>query len=368
MEENGGAAVNSAQRILIVDDDAINRTILKKIFSQSYAVAEAENGRKGLDAILDPNNHFCAVLLDVLMPEMSGIEVIQKLSVLGYQEQVPVFLITAETDEIMVKEAYGLGVMDVIKKPVLSYVVLRRVASIIELFEARKHLTGVVRNQQAEMLEQAQKIIQLNQGMIEALATAIEFRDQESGGHVQRISGITRLMLERTSFGEGLSEWEINNISLASIMHDVGKITIPAAILTKPGRFTPEEFEIMKTHTIQGVVILESIPQLKEGGFYDYACDIARHHHERWDGRGYPDKLKGDQISPWAQVVSLADVYDALSCKRVYKASFSRDKVLQMICDGECGMFNPALLEAFLSIENELAEIYKVLPEAENFE
>lgn len=369
MEEktNGISEQSNANTILIVDDDAINRTILRKIFCNSYSVKEAENGRKGFEEILNPNNHFCAILLDVLMPEMNGIEVLRRLKALRILEQIPIFLITAEMDEKIAEEAYELGVMDVIRKPVVSYVVLRRVASVIELFEARKHLKRVVEMQQLELLEQAERIIRLNRGMIEALSTAIEFRNEESGGHVQRISEITRIMLENTCFGDGLSEKEIDNIALASIMHDVGKITIPDAILTKPGRFTPEEYEIMKTHTTKGVTILERIPQLKESGIYDYACDIALHHHERWDGRGYPDGLAGDEITPWAQVVALADVYDALSCKRVYKDSFSRATVLEMIWTGQCGIFNPLLLDSFFSIESKLYPMYQNLAEADNY-
>lgn len=267
----------------------------------------------------------------------------------------------------MIKEAYQLGVMDVIKKPYISFVVMRRVESVIELFETRRHLNLVVEKQQVKLLEQAKQIIELNQGMIEALATAIEFRNEESGGHVQRISKITRLMLENTSIGKGMAQEDIDDIALAAIMHDVGKITIPDSILTKPGRLTPDEYEVMKTHTTKGVAILESIPQLHESRIFDYACDIALHHHERWDGRGYPEGLEGSSISPWAQVVSLADVYDALSCKRVYKTSYSRDMVIEMIGTGQCGSFNPRLLDSFFSVEDQLSRMYHSLPEAQNF-
>lgn len=357
----------AANTILIVDDDAINRKILRKLFSPDYSVREAENGHQGITEILDPNNRYCAILLGVIMPGMDGIEVLRYLKPFGVLERIPVFLITAETDEWLVKEAYELGVMDVIRKPVVPYVVRRRVRSVIELFETRKQLSCVVESQHAELLDQAQRIIQLNQGMIEALATAIEFRNEESGGHVQRISQITKYMLEHTEFGEGLTAQEIDNIALAAIMHDVGKITIPDAVLTKPGKLTSEEYEVMKTHTVKGVAILESIPLLRDSGAYTYACDIARHHHERWDGRGYPDNLRGDDISPWAQVVSVADVYDALSCKRVYKASFSRNTVLEMIRTGQCGMFNPRLLDSFFSVEEDLSLMYKNLTEAQNF-
>ena len=195
--------------------------------------------------------------------------------------------------------------------------------------------------------------------MIESLAAAIEFRNGESGQHVRRIHDITKSLLSDTDLGAGLSKEQIQQIAQASIMHDVGKIAIPDAILNKPGRLTPEEFEIMKTHTTQGGFLLEKIPQLRENGVYHYAYDIARHHHERWDGRGYPDGLKGGEISLGAQIVSLADVYDALSCKRVYKDAFPRERVLQMIRDGECGVFNPELLDRFFSVEEELQRMYQ---------
>lgn len=354
--------------ILIVDDDIINRRILGKIFSPYYEVQEAKNARDAIAALLKKSSRFCAILLDVHMPGMSGIEMVRWLKEFNLMERIPVFLITAESGESVMREAYDLGVMDVISKPVVSYMVLRRVCSVIELFEARKHLSSVVENQNVELLRQTERIVQLNQGMIEALATAIEFRNEESGGHVQRISAITRLFLENTEFGDGLDPQEVENIALASIMHDVGKITIPDAILTKPGKLTAGEYEEMKTHTTKGVTILESIPQLRDSGIYDYACDIARHHHERWDGSGYPDKLKGDEISPWAQVVSLADVYDALSCKRVYKPAFPREKVIEMICSGQSGLFNPRLLESFLGVEERLFQLYKgQREEQENF-
>ena len=349
--------------ILIVDDDAINRAILRKIFSEFYEVEEAVNGYEGVEKLRTPGSEYGAVLLDVMMPGMTGIEVVRWMQENGMLEKIPVFLITSETGEGVIREAYELGVMDVIRKPVISFVVLRRVKSIIELFDARRHLSNVVEDQNAELLRQAKKIIELNQGMIEALATAIEFRNEESGGHVQRICGITRVMLENTDFGDGLSKDEVENIALASIMHDVGKITIPDAVLTKPGKLTPEEYEIMKSHTTKGVNILESIPQLRESGIYDYACDIARHHHERWDGRGYPDGLAGEEISPWAQVVALADVYDALSCRRVYKPPFPRERVRRMIRSGECGVFNPHLLESFFAVEDRLYGFYENLLE-----
>lgn len=345
--------------ILVIDDDDINRGILDNLFSAFYRVEEAENGRIGLEKIQADPEGYCAVLLDVVMPEMDGLEVLRALREQELLEKIPVFLITAEASDATMKEAYRLGVMDVISKPVVPYVVLRRVNSVVELFRARRRLGNVVERQQSELLAQARKIIDLNQGMIESLAAAIEFRNGESGQHVRRIHNITYGLLADTDLGAGLSREAIQQIAQASIMHDVGKIAIPDAILNKPGRLTPEEFEIMKTHTTQGSFLLEKIPQLRENGVYHYACDIARHHHERWDGRGYPDGLKGEEISLWAQIVSLADVYDALSCKRVYKDAFPRETVLRMIRDGECGVFNPDLLDRFFSVEGELQRMYR---------
>lgn len=347
-----------AETLLIVDDDAINRGILENIFLPFYSIEEAENGKVGLEKLAENQEKFCAVLLDVVMPEMDGIQVLRHLSEQNLLNKIPVFLITAETSDSTMKEAYEMGVMDVIGKPVVPYVVQRRVNSVVELFRARKRLGNVVEQQQSELLRQAQQIIELNQGMIESLSTAIEFRDGESGEHVRRIHDITKYILTNTEMGEGLSEEDIEHISLASIMHDVGKIAIPDAILGKPGKLTPEEFEIMKTHTVQGAYLLEKIPQMREHGAYHYAYDIARHHHERWDGRGYPDGLKGDEISRWAQVVSLADVYDALVSKRVYKDAFSYEEALEMIQTGKCGTFNPKLIESFLSVEKDLRNLY----------
>lgn len=353
--EQGHAGLSS---ILIIDDDAINREILKDIFSSFYSIEEAENGKAGLEKLLARKDDICAVLLDFFMPEMNGLEVLHFLHDADLTRQIPVFLITAENSLPIMKEAYELGVMDVIGKPVTPYIVIRRVQSVIELFQARRRLSSTVEQQKEELLLRAQRIIELNQGMLEALATAIEFRDGESGEHVRRIHDITEFIFGNTELGKGLTPEDIEHIALASAMHDVGKIAIPDAILTKPGKLTPEEYEIMKSHSAQGALLLEKIPQLREHPVYEYAHDIARHHHERWDGRGYPDGLKGDECSIWSQVVALVDVYDALISKRVYKDSFTPELALKMIADGQCGMFNPWLLKVFFAVEPEIRRIH----------
>ena len=232
--------------ILIVDDDEMNRDVLGNIFSASHSIEMAENGKECLNKILECGQKFCAVLLDVVMPVMGGIEVLKKLNRDGVVDHIPVFLITGETDTRIIKRAYELGVMDVISKPISSYMVQRRVNSVIELFTARKRLSSVVGQQKDQLLKQAKRILRLNMGMIESLSTAIEFRSGESGEHIRKIHDITKLFLENSPLGRDFSTEEIEHISLAAIMHDVGKISIPDAILSKPGRLTPEEFEIMK--------------------------------------------------------------------------------------------------------------------------
>lgn len=360
--EKRTAAQNDTKKngtILIVDDNEINRAVLEEIFKNEYDIIEAENGQECLEKLQKHKDMICAVLLDVIMPVMDGIEVLKILKQDGTLTQIPVFLITAETSGQTIKEGYELGVMDIINKPVIPYMVQKRVDSVVELFQARKRLNNTVAIQKSEISHQAQKIIELNMGMIEALSTAIEFRSCESGTHVRKIHDITYYMLTHTKLGAGLTSEQIDLIALASIMHDVGKIAVSDAILNKPGRFTPEEFEIMKTHTVQGAKLLEQIPQMRHHETYMYAHDIALHHHERWDGGGYPEGLKGEEISIWSQIVSLADVYDALVSKRVYKDAFAYEEALKMIQDGKCGVFNPELLEMFVSCEPEIRKLYE---------
>ncbi len=350
--------ISNKNCILIVDDDFINRELLKNIFSSQYTFEEAENGREGLEQIDRHLEKLCAIILDVQMPEMTGIEVLQQISARGITEQVPTFLITAQDDDDVVLDAYTLGVVDVVSKPVTPIVIQKRVRTVIELFSAREALRTTVNDQEERLSASAKAIDELNRSTIEALATAIEFRDVESGEHVSRIYGITKYILANTAFGEGLSVDTIESIARGAIMHDVGKIAISDIILNKPGKLTKEEFEVMKLHTVKGAEFLEQISQTQLHESYRYAAEIARHHHERWDGRGYPDGLKGDEISIASQVVSIADVYDALVSERVYKKAYTPDEAVKMIVNGECGVFNPKLIECFLEAEPVIRQWY----------
>lgn len=352
--------MKEVETLLIVDDEEINRAILGNLFDQEYRIIEACNGREAL-TILQRKEPVSAILLDVIMPEMDGMTLLRKLHRMGLPKRIPVFLITADTADATMQEAYSLGVMDIIFKPIISYIVHRRVNSVVELFRARRKLSATVQQQRDKLLLQTQQLASLSMGMVEALATAIEFRSDESGQHVRRIRDITCHLLSHTSLGSGFSEAQIDLIGVGAITHDVGKISIPDAILHKPGRLTREEFEIIKTHTVRGAELLSKIPQMREHAAYQYAYDIALHHHERWDGRGYPEGLAGDSVPIWTQIVALADVYDALINKRCYKDPLAADEAVRMILDGECGVFNPALLEAFTQEEPALRRFY--LPE-----
>lgn len=350
--------------LLIVDDEELNRAILANIFQTDYDILEAEDGLQALELIEGADRPLSAILLDVVMPRMDGIQLLRTLSERGLTAVVPVFLITADPGNDTMQKAYDLGVMDVIAKPVVPFVVRRRVQSVVELFAARQLLGAEVERQRDQLLYQAEQLAEMSMGMVEALSTAIEFRSDESGEHVRRIHDITCLLLGETPLGEGLSDSEIRLIGMGAVTHDVGKISIPDAILNKKGRLTPDEYDLMKTHTTQGAHLLSRIPQMREHSAYRYAYDIALHHHERWDGRGYPEGLKGDEISIWTQVVSLADVYDALVSERCYKKPISFDRATEMILNGECGVFNPRMLEYFRQAEPRLRQLYKKKEEA----
>ncbi|NCC16703.1 MAG: response regulator [Clostridia bacterium] len=353
-------ATQEKRALLVVDDVELNRVIVREVFRDEYTILEAKNGKEALEAIEAYGENLAAVLLDVIMPVMDGFEVLEILNEQNFMEKVPVFLITAECTEESTLRGYELGVMDVIERPIIPHIVKKRIESVIELCTMRNHLNDQVAWQEVKLDEKTKEIQGLNNAMIGVLATAIEFRDCESGEHVKRIHDLTLFFLNKTAFGKGLKAQEIENIATAAIMHDVGKIAIPDYILNKPGRLTAEEFEIMKTHTVRGCELLDQIDAIHHNSVYRYAYDICRHHHERWDGRGYPDGLKGDEIAPWSHIVALADVYDALTSDRVYKKAYSHEKTMEMIINGECGTFNPLLIQEFLRFSEEIKGLMQI--------
>ncbi len=319
------------QQILIVDDEAVNREILKSMFEE-YDRLEAENGREAIAKIAASRN-LVLILLDVSMPVMTGFDVLEYMKGRGLLEKIPVILITGETVIDSEDKAYSYGAADVIHKPFYPHIVKKRSQNIIELYQHKLEMELRLKQQEIEIKEQEQQIRENNDMLLDTLSSLIEFRSIETGEHTQRIKYFTKLMLEYVQeyFPKyGLDNSQIDQIVHASVLHDIGKIGIPDAILLKPGILDEKEFEIMKTHTIIGCEILEKSFRKKDSDFYRYSYDICRHHHERWDGRGYPDHLKGDEISIGVQVVSIVDVYDALIRPRIYSQPVSKEQAYQM--------------------------------------
>ncbi|WP_148409620.1 diguanylate cyclase [Murimonas intestini] len=341
--------------MLVVDDMELNRAILNELFSSSYKILEAENGKEALKLIEEYGTSIVIVLLDLIMPVMNGFEVLRHLSSSGLIEEIPVVMITSESSEQAILEGYNLNATDVITKPFNPDIVRKRVENTVELNSYKQHLENKVQSQVDTIEKQSQELEKVNNFIIDTLSTIVEFRDVDTGQHVKRIRMLTKVLLyavvsEHREYA--MSEEDINVISSAAAMHDIGKISIPDHILLKPGKLTKEEFEIMKTHTTKGCKLLDSLNYVKTSDYFRFSYDICRYHHERWDGGGYPDGLKGDGIPIWAQVVGLADVYDALTRERVYKPAYSHETAVKMILDGECGIFNPALLDAFLKVQD----------------
>ncbi len=336
------------RKILIVDDSAINRALLTDILDDEFDILEAEDGMEAL-AILQTQRHSLSLmLLDIVMPKTDGFEVLTAMNKNGWIKGLPVVMISSETAEDYVDKAYDLGVLDYISRPFNERMVKRRVNSTIMLTAKQKELSNMV----ARQLYEKEKD---NRLMIEILSHIVEFRNGESGLHILHVRTFTELILKRLlekTDQYNITPKEVSMICTASALHDIGKIAIPEAVLNKPGKLTPEEFEIMKTHSAEGARLLQSIPLHETEPLIQFGYQICRWHHERYDGRGYPDGLKGEEIPVAAQVVAMADVYDALTSKRVYKPPFSHKQAMQMILNGECGVFNPILLECLTEVSS----------------
>lgn len=331
-------------KILIVDDAQMNRMILADMLSEQYEILEASNGKEAISILEKHQMDIALVLLDIVMPVMDGFEVLTVMNKKVWIENTPVITISSETSSIYIDRAYDLGATDYINRPFDEKTVQRRVKNTIMLYAKQKMLEGMV----AEQVVEKEKS---NFMMVEILSNIVEFRNGESGLHILNIRTITELLLQQlmqTTDQYQLTSAQIALIVYASALHDIGKISIPEEILNKPGKLTAEEFEIMKTHSKIGAQILENAPYWKSEKLIQIAHDICLWHHERYDGRGYPDGLKGEEIPISAQVVSLADVYDALTSERVYKPAFSHEEAMKMIIDGKCGTFSPILLQCLV--------------------
>lgn len=351
------------KQILIVDDEELNRLILAGLFKEEYDILEAENGQEAIEQI-EAGSNLALILLDVVMPVKNGFAVLKFMKEHNLIEKVPIILITAETVLDTEDQAYSYGVADVIHKPFYPHIVRRRAKNIIELYQHKYHMEERLKEQEKEIREQEKKLREGNEFMIDALSSVVEFRSAETGEHTRRIKYFTRIMLKYLTkyFPKyGLTPLQVDEIARASALHDIGKIGIPDAILLKPGRLTSEEFETMKAHTTIGCEILEKFRDHQSEDFYHYCYEICRHHHERWDGKGYPDHLAGDEIPISAQVVAIADVYDALVSPRVYKSPYANTTAYDMILNGECGQFSPDVLECFKLAKEDFFNIVEVI-------
>lgn len=338
-------------KILIVDDSELNREILTDILESQYDIIEAENGKMAVEILEKRLSEIVIVMLDLVMPEMDGIQVLTMMNEKGWINDVPVVMISSESSPSAMDKAYDLGITDYITRSFDTKTVQRRVMNTIALYSKQKKLVKIV----AQQIYEREKT---NSMMINILSHIVEFRNGESGLHVIHIKTATSLLLSALSekYPElNLDRDRINLISMASALHDIGKIVIPEHILNKPGRFTPEEFEIMKKHSAAGADILKEFNS-NGNPLIEVAYEICRWHHERFDGRGYPDGLKGSEIPISAQVVAIADVYDALTSERCYKAAIPHEEALQMIADGKCGTFDPLMIDCLMSVAERLKE------------
>ena len=350
--EGGETSKTYKYRILIVDDSEMNREILAVILEEEYKILEAANGEECIDLLKQYGTGISLILLDINMPVMDGFEVLALMNRNHWIEDTPVIMISSEDGAAYVRRAYEMGASDYISRPFDAQVVHQRVFNTIKLYAKQRHLISLV-------TDQIQEKEKHNRMMVSILSQIVEFRNGESGSHVLHINTITGMLLERLM--QKTDQYHLLwsdrfMITTASALHDIGKIGIDEKILNKPGKLTKEEFEIMKTHTLIGASMLDSLEMFRNEKLVQVAYQICRWHHERYDGKGYPDGLKGEEIPIAAQVVAMADVYDALVSERVYKKAFSHEKAIEMILNGECGVFNPILLGCLVDIQDRLKE------------
>lgn len=354
-------------KILIVDDSIINRDILKDILKEDYEVVEAENGDMAIEILKTMYKDLSLILLDIYMPGLTGYDVLDYMNKSDLLKRLPVIVMSGDNSQEVELNSLALKATDFIRKPFDELVVKRRVKNTIDLYNYKKNLEDKVEEQTKRihkqyeiLLDQNSKIKNQNDKIIELLAVVVEYRDVESGNHIQRIKGYTNALAKQVKkdYPElKITDKYIETITNASVLHDIGKIAIPDSILLKPGRLTKEEFEVMKTHTTKGAEILNFISNVLDKDFAEASLNIATYHHERIDGRGYPKGLVGDEIPLCAQIVSVADVYDALVTKRVYKDAYSHEEATKMIIAGECGTFSKELLASFKNVCDEFETI-----------
>lgn len=350
------------EKILIVDDAVLNRAILSVIFQDKFEVIEASDGDEACEIIRQKGTELSIIFLDLMMPKKNGLEVLKFMRRNNLINSIPVIMITGEATVDTDMKAYEFGADDIIYKPFAAKVVMRRALNLMEQYKYKKGIEEELKKRTEEVVESQKQMSRLNEFLVGALGSVVEFRSLESGDHVKRVMKFTKIILEhiKCAYPEyNLTDHQISLISQASALHDVGKIAIPDDILKAPRKLSEDEFTEMKKHTDYGCEILERF-KLIDSEFYKYCYDIARWHHEKVDGKGYPDGLKGDNIPIYCQAVSVADCFDALVSERVYKPARSPDTAFEMIKNGECGAFSEAIMNCFEKSKSEFYEAVEV--------
>lgn len=354
--------------VLIFEDNAIERDMLAEIFRPNYTILTAANGKEGIELLNSYFPSIAVVLLDYLMPVMDGFQVLEHIREKKVLNKIPFIMVTGQDSPEFERKGYEYGIVSYIKKPYQPEVIKQVVSNAVGWFQYKMQLEMVVKKQndnirkQNELLrQQATDLGQLTETLVNSLSNIMEFRNLESRLHIKRIREYTLCLgksIMKLYPEYDLTPEKLVLIGWASSLHDVGKIAIPDSIILKSSKLTPDEFELIKSHTTKGEELISQAIQLNDRDVLDYACDIARHHHEKYDGKGYPDGLRGDDISIVAQIVSLVDVYDALTSKRVYKAAYDAERAYQMINNGNCGVFSPKLLKAFAEVRTEFEKLH----------
>lgn len=352
--------------ILIVDDLKFNRILMKNLLEPDYETLEAENGKEALDILADKKNDICGIMLDISMPVMTGTEFLKIANEKGYIDLFPILIVTAEQELDMVQECFDYGISDFIRKPVNTEFVKSRVDRLVQLYRDKNHYkqqaersTSTVSNQYKMIQSQSTKLKETDEKIMRLFGSVVEYRNLEGGNHILRVSAYTKILADhmRVDYPEyGLTPQLIDIMGTVSMLHDLGKIMISDSILLKPGKLTSEEFEIMKSHSIHGYDIMGSAVDAWDEEYVRLGREITRWHHEKFDGKGYPDKLVGDAIPISAQIVSLADCYESLTTDSVYREAFSFEDAYHMIRKGDCGVFSPKLLIAFAQSKDEFEQ------------
>jgi putative two-component system response regulator len=342
---------------MVVDDTPENLVLLARILQpEGYKVMTLPNGRMAIDAVRQKPPDL--ILLDIMMPGMDGYEVCSALKADPRTESIPILFISALAEPLDKVKAFSQGGVDYITKPFNLMEVKARVGAHLKLRFLQQDLEDYNNLLEQKVADQVRKISQGHVALITAMTKLAETRDDETGKHIERTQSLCRLLAGRIAampeFRKRLSESFVEDMYNASPLHDIGKVAIKDSILLKPGKLTDEEFEIMKTHTTIGKEYLSTaLAKSPENKFLAVGAEIAGHHHEKWDGSGYPQGQKGEDIPISARIMTLVDVYDALRSKRVYKEAFSHEDSVRIITEGRGSHFDPVMVDVFLDLEED---------------